>query len=155
MTAALESPAPTVRYMDTENLYSRALKAEPKLPPIETLVETLCATAPSKRSGKPMCSACVWSGIVKPLVIRLVGHNRAWPLTLREKDDYQTGLVFTRASDIKLHGAPSAETEIEKWLRTSEAWDAVVRTWLARLVRHEVACDEWRSSKGDRLMSVT
>jgi Protein of unknown function (DUF3237) len=28
-------------------------------------------------------------------------------------------------------------------------------TWLNRIVRHEVACDEWYSSKGDRLMSVT
>ena len=28
-------------------------------------------------------------------------------------------------------------------------------SWLNRIVRHEVACDEWRSSKGDRLMSVT
>jgi hypothetical protein len=27
--------------------------------------------------------------------------------------------------------------------------------WLNQLVRHEVACDEWRSLKGDRLMSVT
>ena len=28
-------------------------------------------------------------------------------------------------------------------------------SWLNQVVRHEVACDEWRSSKGDRLMSVT
>jgi transposase len=28
-------------------------------------------------------------------------------------------------------------------------------SWLSQVVRHEVACDEWRSSKGDRLMSVT
>ena len=28
-------------------------------------------------------------------------------------------------------------------------------SWLNQIVRHEVACDEWRSSKGDRLMSVT
>jgi hypothetical protein len=28
-------------------------------------------------------------------------------------------------------------------------------SWLNQIVRHEVTCDEWRSSKGDRLMSVT
>ena len=28
-------------------------------------------------------------------------------------------------------------------------------SWLNQVVRHEVACDEWRSLKGDRLMSVT
>jgi predicted phosphoribosyltransferase len=28
-------------------------------------------------------------------------------------------------------------------------------SWLNQVVRHEVACEEWRSSKGDRLMSVT
>jgi hypothetical protein len=28
-------------------------------------------------------------------------------------------------------------------------------SWLNQIVRHEVACEEWRSSKGDRLMSVT
>ena len=28
-------------------------------------------------------------------------------------------------------------------------------SWLDQAVRHEVACDEWRSLKGDRLMSVT
>ena len=28
-------------------------------------------------------------------------------------------------------------------------------SWLNQVVRHEVACDEWRSSKEDRLMSVT
>jgi transposase len=28
-------------------------------------------------------------------------------------------------------------------------------SWLNQIVRHEVACDEWYSSKGDRLMSVT
>ena len=28
-------------------------------------------------------------------------------------------------------------------------------SWLNQSVRHEVACDEWRSLKGDRLMSVT
>ena len=28
-------------------------------------------------------------------------------------------------------------------------------SWLNMAVRHEVACEEWRSSKGDRLMSVT
>jgi transposase len=28
-------------------------------------------------------------------------------------------------------------------------------SWLNMVVRHEVACDEWNSSKEDRLMSMT
>ena len=28
-------------------------------------------------------------------------------------------------------------------------------SWLNQVVRHEVACEQWRSSKGDQLMLVT
>jgi RNA polymerase sigma factor (sigma-70 family) len=31
---------------------------------------------------------------------------------------------------------------------------ASLRTWLYKIVRHEVACDEWNSSKEGRLMST-
>jgi transposase len=46
--------------------------------------------------------------------------------------------------------------------RLRDAWPNAVMihtpvhaSWLNQAVRHEVACDEWYSSKGDRLMSVT
>jgi hypothetical protein len=46
--------------------------------------------------------------------------------------------------------------------RLAKAWPNAIMihtpvhaSWLNQIVRHEVACDEWCSSKGDRLMSVT
>ncbi len=48
--------------------------------------------------------------------------------------------------------APSVRVLIRRAVSSA---GAVHRSWLKEAVRHEVACDEWRSLKGDRLMSVT
>ena len=49
--------------------------------------------------------------------------------------------------------------EIKTWLarhpRFHVHFTPTGSSWMNQVVRHEVACDEWRSSKGDRLMSVT
>ena len=49
--------------------------------------------------------------------------------------------------------------EIRTWLarhpRFHVHFTPTGSSWMNQVVRHEVACDEWRSSKGDRLMSVT
>jgi hypothetical protein len=46
--------------------------------------------------------------------------------------------------------------------RLAKAWPNAIMihtpvhaSWLNQIVRHEVACDEWNSSKEDRLMSMT
>jgi transposase len=49
--------------------------------------------------------------------------------------------------------------EIRTWLtrhpRFHVHFTPTGSSWMNQVVRHEVACDEWYSSKGDRLMSVT
>ena len=51
--------------------------------------------------------------------------------------------------------------EVRRWLarpqnqRITLHFTPTSCSWLNMVVRHEVACDEWRSLKGDRLMSVT
>ena len=52
-------------------------------------------------------------------------------------------------------GAASIKRMQEAWPNAHLIHLPVHASWLDQAVRHEVACDEWRSSKGDRLMSVT
>jgi hypothetical protein len=124
-----------VKYMDIPDLHARALRAEPKLRPIEVLVDTLCATAPSKRSGLPMCYNCVWSQIVRPLTLRLVGDSRGEPVEMPPDeipDSWQPVDLSTWLSEDPDDDAPPL-SEIEAWLNTSEAWNAVVRPWKRKL----------------------
>ena len=55
--------------------FDRALAAERRLAPIVRLVDALCALAGPENA---MCSGCVWTGIVKPLVSPLVGWKRGY-----------------------------------------------------------------------------
>ena len=52
-------------------------------------------------------------------------------------------------------GAASAERMTKAWPNAQLIHLPAHASWLDQAVRHEVACDEWRSLKGDRLMSVT
>jgi hypothetical protein len=49
--------------------------------------------------------------------------------------------------------------EVNAWLarnpRITLHFTPTSGSWLNMVVRHEVACDEWYSSREDRLMSVT
>ena len=57
--------------------------------------------------------------------------------------------------------ATRKHAEVRTWLARPENQRITLHfvptscSWLNLVVRHEVACDEWRSLKGDRLMSVT
>jgi len=54
--------------------------------------------------------------------------------------------------------SPHKHTEVTSWAAAHDVKLVFLpsyASWLNWIVRHEVACDEWRSSKGDRLMSVT
>ena len=56
------------------------------------------------------------------------------------------------------HLSTAKDGRVGAWAAASNvelAYTPTNSSWLNRIVRHEVACDEWRSSKGDRLMSVT
>lgn len=117
----------------TDN-YRRALKAEPQLRAIDRLVDVLAALAPTRRSGRPLCSGCTWERIVKPLTSPWVGHERGFhPDVAEDPDPDRPPIQFLKASDLKMPPRVEATTEIERWLRTSEAWDAVTRVWIDRL----------------------
>ena len=64
------------------------------------------------------------------------GHRRRYSPHLSTRKDRRVG-----------DWAEAANVEI--------AYTPTNSSWLNRIVRHEVACDEWNSSKEDRLMSVT
>lgn len=121
----------TARYMDIADLYDRALQAEPELTFIETMVETMCALAPSERSGKPFCAGCIWENILKPLATWWIGECRQY-LPKTRPDEYTTGLV-SKASDTGMPRLRPGGSEIEEWLRSAEAWDTVTDRWLAWL----------------------
>ena len=56
------------------------------------------------------------------------------------------------------HLTTAKDAQVGVWAAANNvelAYTPTNSSWLNRIVRHEVACDEWRSSKGDRLMSVT
>jgi len=62
-------------------------------------------------------------------------------------------------SDLCDNLATHKTPEIQAWLarhpRFRLHFTPTGSSWINQVVRHEVACEEWRSSKGDRLMSVT
>jgi hypothetical protein len=53
------------------------------------------------------------------------------------------------------HTHPDVRAWLDKHPRITLHFTPTSGSWLNLVVRHEVACDEWCSSKGDRLMSVT
>jgi hypothetical protein len=122
----------------TDN-YRRALDAEPRLQPIERIVDVLCSIV---RPNDQMCAGCVWELIVKPLTSNLVGWGRGYP-TKQAKDPTPDAPPFEvlAASDIlkRTKSRPTPESETEAWMRTTEAWDAVTNTWLTKLDKADPA----------------
>jgi hypothetical protein len=135
--------------------YDRALQAEPQLQPIVRLVDALIAL---RRPSDRLCVGCVWELIVKPMVSPLIGWGRGYPLE-QAQDPEPNGsrrLRVTRASESRrvdltpflVDGATflaedddetPATTDTEKWMRTSEAFDAFTDRLLAKLDRADPA----------------
>lgn len=122
----------------TNDGYRRALDADGGLRALDAAVRIIAARKP--KTG-PQCAGCVWEMVVKPLVSPLVGwergrapeqavdpgERRSWrpvPLTL--------GTVVPRSGLGELSREPSESptSDIEQWLRTSAAYDAVTNVWL-------------------------
>jgi transposase len=59
------------------------------------------------------------------------------------------------ADNYATHKHPDVTAWLDKNPRITLHFTPTSGSWLNMVVRHEVACDEWRSLKGDRLMSVT
>lgn len=126
--------------------FTRAFLAEPDLTAVVRLVDALAVLV---RPDDQLCASCAWERIVKPLLRPLVGWERgaprqapnpapgsSWaPVDLAEvlpsADAIRSALLSTE--DVKRQAAAEAETDTERWLRTSAAWDAVAGELLARL----------------------
>jgi DDE superfamily endonuclease len=63
--------------------------------------------------------------------------------------------VHLICDNLSVHKAPAVKRWLLEHPRFALHFTPAYSSWLNMVVRHEVACDEWRSSKGDRLMSVT
>lgn len=126
-------PLPDLGDTERDRAYRRALDAEPQLQPAVRVVDALCALV---RADDYLCHACVWESIVKPLVDPWVGWDRGYlpqqasdaPRDTWEPINLTDYLKHTR-DDRKL----PADTDTERWLRTSEAFDAFTGVLIDRL----------------------
>jgi hypothetical protein len=124
--------------------YERALQAEPDLAAVVRVVDALCALV---RPSDLLCHGCVWETIVKPLVSPLVGWRRGYPpeVAADPDSDKPSGFRMITGGEMldayRAHEATrvSATTDTEKWLRTSEAFDAFTNVLLDRLERADPA----------------
>jgi predicted phosphoribosyltransferase len=69
------------------------------------------------------------------------------------KDAPRVFVIVDNGSDHR--GQAAVRRLRDAWPNAIMIHTPVRASWLNQAVRHEVACDKWRSSKGDRLMSVT
>jgi hypothetical protein len=133
----MSHPEPT--HADTmtgwpEDPFERALAAEPTLRVIDRMVRTLAANAPTRRSKRPFCSACVWESILKPLARHWVGWERGDPID-QAPDAPRDSWEPISLSELLAQpdDRPAAQSVTEKWLRSSAAFDAVTDRWLKLL----------------------
>lgn len=114
---------------------ARAIDAEPDLAAVDAVVDTLCARV---RPEDRLCAGCAWENIVKPLASPLIGWERGVPRPdALDADanlaDQLRARMTTGDKFIFGNRPPEPTTDTERWLRSSEAWDAVTKVWLARL----------------------
>lgn len=108
--------------------FDRAVSLEPGLRAAVALVDTLCEFV---QPDDQMCTGCVWETILKPLVSPLIGWSRGEKMKAREDDD-SLRFDFTDLVEESIR-AESIRGDNEKWLRSSEAWDAFTDELLKRL----------------------
>lgn len=117
---------------DRDRAYTRALQAEPQLEPVVRVVDALCALV---RADDTLCYACVWELILKPLVTPWLGIGRGhFPETA---PDTPRGTWAPIDLAPHLNGEDQkvvpADTDTERWLRGSDAFEAFSNTLLERL----------------------
>jgi hypothetical protein len=120
--------------------FERALQAEPKLRAVSQLVDVLRLLV---RPTDEMCHGCVWEALVKPLVRPWIGWGRGYlPKPAKDPDpdeDFPRFVKVDLGSDWQPDPRVPAETETEKWLRSSEAWNAVTEVLIDRLYEYDPA----------------
>ncbi len=111
--------------------YERAVLADRRLRAIDGLVSSLCLLV---RSDDTLCHSCVWESMVQPLLTPLVGHERGYlPDVAKDPGDDWKPMTAKELSELPDGPRAEATTETERWMRTSDAWDAVTQTLLSRL----------------------
>lgn len=111
-------------------LFAFALAVEPQLQAVDRMVRAFVALAPA---DKTMCAACIWSDILKPAAWPWIGWGRVEiPQNAAEPEPVRS---WTLSEFLDLPDVPRtpAGTEVEKWLRTEQAWNLVTDVWLELL----------------------
>lgn len=140
-------------------LYEQALRLEPRLCAVDTLVRTLAKYAPTPESGKALCAGCLWVHAMKRMITPLVGWERHYRHEDAREPEPTVGLRTLETSTLDELLAPSREprpvtpadvverwiaegparepagTPEETWMRSSEAYEAVAHELLR--VMHE------------------
>lgn len=116
--------------------FQQTIEADSQLRAVDALVRVLAATAPAPESDAPMCSGCVWEHIVKPLTTPVLGWSRARPhrdVRPPSADPFEVVDIAQVMSEAHDNPKPPPTNDLERWLRTSEAFDVVTDVWLALL----------------------
>jgi hypothetical protein len=128
-----DAPFPEEPDIDPKDVafYERALQAEPKLQAVDRVVTTFIKLV---RPTDELCHGCIWDLMIKPLVRPWIGNGRGYmPKQAKDPDPEAPAWQIIPASEIMMEAPVRAETETEKWLRTSQAWDGFTRVLLERL----------------------
>lgn len=122
---------------DRRHLLEQACAADSGIRALDFAVTALAVAAGA--ADGPACSGCMWARIVKPLALPLLGWERGYPPM--ESPDRTAGLrgglvniseLMVRMDERAARRTP-ATSDTERWLRSQEAWDAVVGEWIDRL----------------------
>lgn len=121
----------------SDDLYEKALQAEPQLQVLARMVAAFVALAPSRRSKRPMCAGCIWESILKPLVRPWVGWERGYAPKPAMAQPRAAVVLDLRSwlGQQSPRSRPHPDNEVEAWLRSSEAFDVVTDRWLNDLRR--------------------
>jgi hypothetical protein len=155
--AHCDAPVPVAPDLSPERkaAYDRVLEAEPRLRAVVRVVDALIQFV---RPTDEMCHGCIWELMVKPLTSPLLGWGRGYlPKSAKDPDPDEKWPRFINAAEYMRQPDPRipAETETEKWLRTSEAWDAFTDVLIGRLYEADPAngCDISRAATDARALS--
>ena len=119
--------------IDDEAAFHMTLTAEPRLQAIDKVVRALAALAPT---DQPMCADCVWTSVLKPLVRPWLGWSRGKPPEqAADESDHSPPVVGLKTFLDEPDTRPEPASETERWLRGSQAWDAVTSRWMEVLER--------------------
>lgn len=103
---------------DLEDRFQRAIDADRRLRALAQLVEIIGGTHPEDRGGY-LCRRCVWHSTILPLLVPLVGLERGInPQAAGRQKTLDEALA-------SLQDRPPARHDLEAWLRTQDAYNAV------------------------------